>query len=248
MEQSRAFLERPDSALGTRPRGFCGLSGYLESFLRSRRALDRSERTIDEYRLACRVFSTFLEARYQEDDVRRVTRRDIEDFLIEYQETRSRTTANKTFRGLRAVFNWLWREEEIETNPFLRVEAPRPDATLREGYDPHEVTAMLRALRQEGRAARKRSNRREFLASWDYALLLVLYDTGLRATEIVAMTTEGVDWKEGLFTVTGKGRQLYKRHLGDRAVAAIDRYLRLRRRLVRETGSGALWIGWTAFR
>ena len=177
MEQSRAILERADGALGTRPRGFFGLSGYLESFLRSRRALDRSQRTIDEYRLVCRVFSTFLEARYGEDDARRVSRRDIEDFLIEYQETHSRTTANKTFRGLRAVFNWLWREEEIEANPFLRVDAPRPDTVPRGGYAAHEVAAMLRVCRQEGKAARRRSNRREFLANRDYALLLVLYDT-----------------------------------------------------------------------
>ena len=244
MEQSRAFLEQAAGALGTRPRGFFGLLAYLDSFLRSRKALARSPRTIDEYRLACRTFSEFLRARYADDDARRVTRRDIEDFLIEYQETRSSTTANKTFRALRALFNWLWREEEIEVNPFARVQAPPADRAPREGYSPDEVKGMLRVCQQEQRMAKKRSHRREFLATRDYALLLALYDTGLRASEVTAMTVEGIDWQAGLFAVPGKGRKVYQRHLGDRALAAIDRYLRLRRRLQSEA-SGPLWVGST---
>jgi site-specific recombinase XerD len=230
-------------ALRARPCGFFGLLAYLDSFLRSRKALDRSARTLDEYRLACRGFSEFLTARYADDDVRRVTRRDIEDFLIEYQETRSSTTANKTFRALRALFNWLWREEEIEANPLARVQAPPADRAPREGYSPDEVKAMLLVRQREQRLANKGSPRRQFLATRDLALLLVLYDTGLRASEVTAMTVEGIDWQAGVFAVPGKGCNVYQRHLGDRALGAIDRCLRLRRHL-HDKASGPLWVGW----
>ena len=243
MEQSRAQRATAVGALRTRPSRFSGLSAHLGSFLRSRRALDRSPRTVEEYQRACGTFSDFLALRYGDDDVRRVTRRDIEDFLIEYQETRSSTTANKTFRGLRAVFNWLWREEEIDANPFDRVEAPPADRTPREGYSLDEVRAMLRVCRQDEQAAKRRSPRREFLAVRDYALLVVMYDTGLRASEVVAMTVDGIDWDEGLFSVPGKGRKLYTRHLGRKALAAVERYLRLLRRMV-DAGTGRLWVGW----
>src|SRR3990170_3793750 len=207
MQQSRAEQHGAAGALGTRPGVFFGLSAYMGSFLRSRKALDRSPRTMDEYQRACGSFSEFLTLRYGDDDVRRVTRRDIQDFLIEYQETRTSTTANKTFRALRAVFNWLWREEEIEANPFDRAEAPPADRAPREGYSLDDVRAMLRVCRQEEQAAKRRSPTREFLAVRDYALLLVLYDTGLRASEVVAMTVEGIDWDEGLFTVPGRSEE-----------------------------------------
>src|SRR3989337_2322383 len=107
MQQSRAEQDGAIGALRTRPHGFFGLSAYMGSFLRSRKALDRSPRTIDEYQRACAVFSEFLTLRYGDDDVRRVTRRDIRDFLIEYQETRTSPTAKKPFRALRAAFNSL---------------------------------------------------------------------------------------------------------------------------------------------
>ncbi len=242
MQQSRTQPTTQFMPPRTRPTMLLGLSACMESFLRSRKALDRSERTVEEYRYACRSFSTFLEGRYGADDVQLVTKRDIEDFLIDYQATRSSTTANKTFRGLRAVFNWLWREEEIEVNPFLRVVAPPVNRTLREGYAPEQVRAMLRVCQQEQRFAKGRSNPREFLACRDFALLMVLYDTGLRASEICAMTVEGINWQDGLFSVPGKGRKVYQRHLGGKAAAALDRYLRLRRRLIGEP-RGSLWVG-----
>ncbi len=243
MQQSRTFAEPAGARLDTRPSGFSGLSAYLGSFVRSRRALGRSPRTLEEYERACRVFSDFLVQRYGADDVQRVTRRDIQDFLIGQQETHSSTTTNKTFRALRAVFNWLVREEELDVNPFDRVEAPPVDRAPREGYSADEVRAMLRACQRDQGAA-SRGTRREFLAVRDYALLLVLYDTGLRASEVVAMSVEGVDWDQGLFTVPGKGRKLYTRHLGRKALAAVERYVRLRRRVV-DGGAGPLWVGWS---
>jgi site-specific recombinase XerD len=121
LQQSRAVPRRSLDPIRTRPTRILALSGCLESFLRSRKALDRSPRTVEEYRLACRAFSAFLTDRYGDDDAQRVGRRDIEDFLIDYQATHSSTTANKTFRGLRALFNWLWREEEMAP---LRVDSP----------------------------------------------------------------------------------------------------------------------------
>ena len=245
MEQSRAYNERSLGELRTRPHRFFGLSAYMGSFLRGKKALNRSPRTVEEYQLACRVFSDFLTTRFGDDDVHRVTRRDIDDFLIEYQETRTSTTANKTFRALRAIFNWLWREEEIEDNPFSRAEAPLASRAPRDGFSQDEVRAMLRACQQARRAAVRRSSWREYLAVRDYALLMVLYDTGLRVSEVTAMTVEGIDWNDGLFAVPGKGRKVYQRHLGNRALSAVDRYVRTRRRMLGESAIDQLWVGWT---
>jgi len=225
--------------LRTRPRGFFGLSAYLESFIRSRKALDRSPRTLDEYRLAVRVFSDYLIGCYSDDDLRRVTRREIRDFTSVYlQAGHTSTTANKTLRGLRALFNWLWREEEIAENPFARVQLPPADKSPREGFSTAEVKAMLRVCER-----RATSPRAGFLAARDFSILVTMFDTGLRASEITAMTADGFDWQSGLFMVPGKGRKLYQRHLGDRALAAVDKYLRLRRRLLCEAG-GPLWVNW----
>lgn len=71
--------------------------------------------------------------------------------------------------------------------------------------------------------------------------MIVAFDCGLRASEITAMQVGSLDWDSGTFSVRGKGRKTYIRHLGDKALAAIDRYLRLRRRVLGEP-SGPLWV------
>ena len=139
------------AAFGPRPAGFFGLSGYLDSFLRSRRALDRSPRTIEEYRYGVRVFADFLAARYGDDDIRAVGKRDVRDFLAGYLDTHSSTTGNKVYRTLRALFNWLVKEDEIESSPFAKVEAPPVDRQPREGYSFSQVQSMIRVCQQEER-------------------------------------------------------------------------------------------------
>ena len=213
------------------------------SFARSRKALGRSARTIEQYDISIKHFTRFMQHEFDSTAIALVNRRVIEDFLIEHMaENRTTTTANKTFRSLRAFFNWLYEEDMLEINPFRRVKAPKPTPAPKSGYTRAEVDAQLEPIRM----AMQGHGRERFLAFRDYALFMVLYDTGLRASEICAMTVEGIDPDTGLFEVPGKGRQVYRRHLGSAALAAVTKYLTARSRRVR-TSSDKLWVNFSGF-
>ncbi len=195
----------------------------LIPFMRSRKLKGRSQLTVYQYTLAAGHLRTFMLDTLGDDNIRLVTRPVLEDFLIEHMAQRSSTTANKTFRQLRAWFNWLWNEDLIESNPFQgrrRVEAPEVIHQSKSGFSVAEAKSIISTIDDDldlpGRAG--------WLAIRDRAILLVMYDTGLRATEITNMTIEGLDCSTGLFEVAGKGNSFYRRHLGKTALAAIARY------------------------
>lgn len=60
----------------------------------------------------------------------------------------------------------------------------------------------------------------------DYAILLLLARLGLRASEVVALTLEDIDWEAGLITIRGKGKRVAQMPLPAEVGAAIADYLR----------------------
>jgi integrase len=97
---------------------------------------------------------------------------------------------------LRAFFNWLVAEGEITVSPMQRVPTPvdRPDQI--QPFTPDQLKAVLAA-------AKRTLNPRR-----DEAIVLLLLDTGLRASELCDVRCRDVDLHAGHVTVReGKGGQ-----------------------------------------
>jgi site-specific recombinase XerD len=211
------------------------------SFVRSRRALGRSPRTLESYDLAVRDFGTFLTTENSTTSLNQVTRHTIQDFMIEYMAAgRTTTTANKTYRALRALFNWFSDEEIIDTNPFSKLKPPPVQSKTKHGYSIPEVKSILANLRDRAYGG----GREAYLALRDYSIIMVLYDTGLRASEVLAMTTAGLDHTTGEFAIKGKGARTYRRHISTQTLDAIALYLKAWEAQHFEPLAGKLWRGW----
>ena len=63
----------------------------------------------------------------------------------------------------------------------------------------------------------------------NYAILLLLARLGLRASEVVALTLDDLDWERGLITIHGKGQRVDQLPLPSEVGAAIAEYVRLAR-------------------
>ena len=64
----------------------------------------------------------------------------------------------------------------------------------------------------------------------DAALIVLLYDTGLRASELLRTRESDIDWQTGALQVMGKGRKPRIVGLGATALRALNRYLQVRKR------------------
>lgn len=120
---------------------------------------------------------------------------------------------------------------KIAANPMHKMSAPRvPDKPV-----PIVSDDQFRKLL-------KNADGREFVGRRDSAILLVLYDTGIRRGELAGLRLEDVDLKTRLAYVTGKGGHVRAVKFGTKTAVALDRYLRMRR-ANRHADAEALWLG-----
>lgn len=154
----------------------------------------------------------------------------IRAFLARLHERKdSRATIARKLSALRSFFRWLVREGKLDENPARPVRTPRQEQKLPRLLGEAEVQVLL----ETPETATLKGKR-------DRALLELLYATGMRVGEIVALDLEDVDLAEGTILVLGKGSK--ERHVlfGDKAKAAILDYLGARRASpARAAGKGA---------
>jgi site-specific recombinase XerD len=191
----------------------------------------RSEKTARIYLAALDALIRHLEAKAMPTGARAVRREHVESYFAERRETVKPTTLSVEFRALQQFWKWALDEEEIERSPMERMRPPRvPDAPV-----PVVSIDDFRRLLKSA-AGRDLADRR------DTAILLLLFDTGIRRGELVGMEVDDLDLRERVAHVTGKAGHRRVVRFGTRTAVAIDRYLRLRRAHP-HAASPALWIG-----
>ncbi|MEK5107238.1 tyrosine-type recombinase/integrase [Cytobacillus sp. FSL K6-0129] len=104
----------------------------------------------------------------------------------------SDTTININLRTLRAIFNYLQREELIEINPIERIKLIRQDIDLTNCLTNEEVKEILR-----------QPNMRDYVGYRDAVAINLLLDSGLRANELIGLRAGDIDFKTRFITLAG---------------------------------------------
>ncbi|MDI5985216.1 site-specific tyrosine recombinase XerD [Halomonas sp. M4R5S39] len=125
--------------------------------------------------------------------------------------------------SLRRFYRWALAEGMIEADPLAEVRLPRVRPALPNTLEEAEVERLLEA-----------PDLATDLGVRDRAMLEVLYGAGLRVSELVGLTTDALNLRQGVVRVRGKGDKDRLVPLGEEAVAWLERYLR--------TARGALMI------
>jgi site-specific recombinase XerD len=115
---------------------------------------------------------------------------------------------------LRIFFEWMVREEIIEHSPMERIEAPHVREEVKQPLTNEQTQALLRAARTSQHPRR------------DEAILLMLFDSGVRASELVSIKVGDIDLKSGSFEVVGKGNKKRMCYLGKNTSKVLMAYLR----------------------
>ncbi|MBD2838089.1 site-specific tyrosine recombinase XerD [Metapseudomonas lalkuanensis] len=130
------------------------------------------------------------------------------------QGYKARSTA-RFLSGLRGFYRFLLRENLILEDPTLQVDLPQLGRPLPKSLSEADVEALLEAPDLE-----------DPIGLRDRAMLEVLYACGLRVTELVSLTLEQVNLRQGVLKVFGKGSKERLVPLGEEAIAWIERYQR----------------------
>lgn len=150
--------------------------------------------------------------------VERIARADVLEFLARRMRSGANTSSIvRQLSCLRQFFAWALRERRVARDPMLDLEGPRRSRSLPGTMTSREVEALLAAPSGKGP-----------LDVRDRALLETLYATGVRVSELAALTDSRVNLGQGVVRVLGKGGRERLVPLGQAASDAIERWLSVR--------------------
>jgi site-specific recombinase XerD len=191
----------------------------------------RADKTARIYLAALDALLRHLRDHGMPTGARSVRREHIESYLAKRRDEVKPATLSVEFRALQQFWKWAVDEDEIDRSPMEKIPSPRVPET------PVPVVSVA-----DFRKLLKTAEGRDFISRRDTAILLLMYDTGVRRGELAGLNVADVDLRERLAYVTGKGGHVRAVRFGTKTAVALDRYLRLRR-AHRRADSPALWLG-----
>lgn len=142
----------------------------------------------------------------------------IAEYIGDLLATRARGTACYRFSTLRLFFAWAARRGVITSSPMADLKAPRPLKSLPKSI-PEEVLAVLM---NDLRGKESRTHRR------DLAICELLYSSGVRVSELCALSLTDLDMRAGIvFVRRGKGGK-DRRTFSKGAEESLREYLHVR--------------------
>lgn len=173
-----------------------------------------SDNTRDSYRSDLALFNGWLQERNV--DLPGAGREVILDHLAWRVENayKPRSTA-RFLSGARGFYRYLLREKLISVDPTLQIDMPQLGKPLPKSLSEADVEALLAA-----------PDLSEPIGERDRAMLEVLYACGLRVTELISLTLEQVNLRQGVLRVMGKGSKERLVPMGEEAIVWVERYMR----------------------
>ena len=200
----------------------------IDDYLLDHEGGNHSAKTLEWHRTALGLMRTYFEKERNITLVGEIEAADITAWFAHMRKSpgghgkpRSERTIQTYARSARAFFHWLVRCETIEENPFDRVTFPKVGKPLIQTIDADEFARLLLACappHETGPIAERAAVRNR-------AILWVLYDTGIRVSELCGLRLGDFDRKHNILTFKGKGSKERRIALGNNCLRNLLYYL-----------------------
>lgn len=143
----------------------------------------------------------------------------------------SKKTALNYHSGLSALWTWLVSERLADFNPLDQVARPKPEKRAVNPFTEDDIRALLAAIpssRAYTRPGKRECSHARPTADRDRAILLLLLDTGMRASELCDLQIHQCDLKNRRIVAYGKGSKERVLPISARTAQAVWKYLATR--------------------
>lgn len=200
----------------------------IEAYIQDHIGGNHSDKTVEWHRTALGLMRLFLKEQLDITQIDDVEADDISAWFTHMRTTpgardkvRSERTIQTYARSARAFFHWLIRRGTLEINPFDRVVFPKVGRPFIQTITTEEFEKLLLACtppNETGPFAERAAVRNR-------AILWLLYDTGIRVSELINLCLDDLDRKKGVVTVMGKGSKERRIALGQNCLRNLSYYL-----------------------
>jgi len=139
----------------------------------------------------------------------------ISGFLLHRQQQGgSGRSSARMLSSLRRFYAYLLREQKIAVDPTQLLDTPHIGRSLPDSLSEKDVEILLQAPEIS-----------HALGFRDRTMLELLYAAGLRVSELVEMTFQQVNFRQGCIRIVGKGDKERLVPIGEEALIWLERYL-----------------------
>jgi integrase/recombinase XerD len=171
-----------------------------------------SDNTLTSYKRDLKNYTDYVVEKHSSWN--EITRADIISFLYKLRdENKSSATIARTISSIRQFHHFLLREEIVKHDATLHIETPKKERKLPDVLSIEEVDKLLEI------------NGNSPLDIRNKAMLELIYATGLRVSELIALKLNDLHLTMGFLRCFGKGAKERIVPLGDVAQKAVENYL-----------------------
>ncbi|WP_318241113.1 tyrosine recombinase XerC [Stenotrophomonas lacuserhaii] len=168
-----------------------------------------SAHTLDAYRRDLDALQRWAEAR--DCSVDALDGEQLRGFVAdEHRRGLSAKSLQRRLSACRGYYAWQLKHGRLQVDPTLGLKAPRAPRRLPQVLDADEAVRLVE-LPPDGELGRR-----------DRALLELFYSSGLRLSELCALTWRDLDFASGLVNVLGKGNRQRRVPFGGPAREALE--------------------------
>lgn len=189
-----------------------------------------SPNTLVSYRTDIQKFHGFLQK--MDREITGFNRKDLIDYISNLRDSGCQTsTISRSISTLRGLCRFMLMEGIIDEDPIENLSPPKGWKYVPKVLGTAEVEDLLK--KPEG----KRFSLR------DRAILELMYSSGLRASEVIHIRINDINFEAGFVTVTGKGSKERVVPMNEMALKTISKYIKeLRPSLLRGRESPYLFL------
>lgn len=167
------------------------LQDYL-NYLSNERGL--AQNTLESYGRDIQQYLTYLKEK-KNLTIEQTNQANVIGYLL-YLQSRGKATAtlSRSLAAIKSFYLYLFREDIIERNPTINLDAPKQEKRLPKVLSVEDVERLL-----------EQPDLKHPIGIRDRAMLEVLYATGLRVSELISLKLNDVNLEKGYVRCIGKG-------------------------------------------
>lgn len=202
----------------------------LHSFILDCKSKNLSPLTLRSYQDSVRQMKDAFEEQEIPLDIYNLTVREVKNHFIAYliDQGKSDNTVNGRIKGVKQFLKYLFEEGWLTKNIAIELHVVKAEKLMLQTFTKEQVAALL-----------ERPDRKTFTGCRDYTMMMVLFETGMRISELCNLKIGDLFFKEQEFRITrGKGGRARRVPFQQTCAKIVRNYLDIRGDL----GTDALFV------
>lgn len=181
-----------------------------------------AQHTVDAYQNDLEQFITYIKDEFEIDDIPPIKHFHIRSWLATLRDQKqTQTTINRKLSSLSSFYKYMMRQGAIDSNPVKLLHSMKKPERLPSYLKEQETDHLLQEIQfDEG-----------FKGFTDRLICELLYQTGIRRSELLNMKESDIEWSIGNIRVLGKGNKERVIPVADELLNTIKEYIKEKNKL-----------------